>query len=204
MENITGFIGSLSQFNALDYILLVISVFFLVRGIVKGGAVVVLGSLGFILGLWLGLTYYIPFGKMISEVVPSWKHTGILAFLIIFFLTWFAIGAVGHWLAGLLKKSGLGAVDRVLGAFVGLIIALIVQSLVVATFALFLPRGHTIIKESVLARYSLQGVALIYSCLPEGVKEELESRRHVLQDYWKGRRRGEAPDRTSDVERGKI
>lgn len=195
MEDITEVIQSITRFNGLDYFLLIILAFLVIRGIIKGGAVVVLNSLGFALGLWLGMRYYLLCGEIISRIVPSLKHTGIIAFIAIFFLTWFSIGAAGHWIAAFLRKTGLGLFDRILGAFVGLILALVIQALVVAALTLLLPKGHPLIGESVLARYSLQGVALIYSSLPEGVKKELENRRDVLRSYREGH--GEKFNRSS-------
>lgn len=179
-------------FTVLDYVLLAVMVFFVLRGIIRGGVSVLVGSLGFIAGFWLAFRYYLPLGRLINKLIPSWHYTMVIAFLIIFFMTWFSVGAVGHWIGRSLRKVGLGMVDRILGALIGVIIAIIIQSLLVTCLTLFLPAGHTIVKESRLAPYSLQGMSILYAYVPDEVKKELENRRRVLQEQWNERSKKQA------------
>ncbi len=178
----------LSSLNRLDVILIVVFVFFLLRGLIKGGILVLFSSIGFVAAFFVAFQYYRVLALMIHSIVETWKHVEVISFVIIFFLTWFSIGGLGHWVGKLLRKFGLGFLDRMLGAVVGVVIALIVNACIITSAALFLPSDHPFLINSKIAPYSSQGLSLMYSFIPDDVKRELIKRERLIKRYWAKRR----------------
>ncbi len=174
--------------NRLDIILIIIFVFFVLRGFIKGGISVLFGSAGFVAGFFVAFQYYKALGLIIHSAIPAWNHTDIIGFALLFFLTWFSIGGIGYWIGKVLKNFGLGLIDRLLGALVGFAIALIVSACIITCATLFLPSNHPFIVKSRIAPYSSQGISLMYSLIPDEVKRELIKKQKAVRKYWMNRR----------------
>ncbi|MBW1974852.1 MAG: CvpA family protein [Deltaproteobacteria bacterium] len=177
-------LAKLSSVNGLDLFLIGICLFFFVRGILRGGIFIIFGSAGFLAAFFVSLRYYTNLAIVIHSMVPQWKHPDIVAFVLLFFLTWFSIGGLGHWLGGLLRSSGLKFLDRFIGAIIGTAIGVMVSACVVFTLTIFLPPNSDLLRTSRLAPYSIWAVERLYSCVPPEVKKSIKAKHQKIKKIW--------------------
>lgn len=133
--------------NAIDIILSIILLFGLVRGFFKGFLVELAGLVALILGIY-GAVHFSGITLNFLEGFLSWeeRYLVLLAFALTFFLIVIAIVLLGRILTKLLNLLALGIVNRLAGAFFGLLKMAFFASL----FFMFLNQSeiYSIEKES--------------------------------------------------------
>jgi S1-C subfamily serine protease len=120
--------------NLLDFLIVLLTVAVAARGVASGFLRQV-GSLGgFVLGLILGASLAVPIGHAFA---PGSARTIVV--LIVFFGVAFTIGGIGetlgHGLSGLAERYKLTVLDSILGAALGVVVALVAVWILAATFA---------------------------------------------------------------------
>ena len=83
-----------------------------------------------------------------------------------------------------LKLAMLGWVDRLAGAALGLIAALLAAGLVLLPAVGRVPAGESLLRESVLAPYAAAAAALTYRLVPDALSAEYRERMGSLRVYW--------------------
>ncbi|MCX7822020.1 MAG: CvpA family protein [Syntrophobacterales bacterium] len=180
----------IDRFNTLDYIFLTILLLCVFRGLWKGGIVILFNVVGLIAGFITAIHVYPQVGALLKSLIPSLSKPDLVAFIVVFFLSWFVIGGIGHWLSSLFAKAKLKFLDRLLGGFIGLVLAIAIQGMVFLALTLFLPLTHPILKESVIAPYVSKSSSALHSFISKHVGEELAKRREVLKRYWEDQSKG--------------
>ena len=150
--------------NWLDIVIIVviaISAFIGLRiGIIKA----VLSLAGLIVGVMLAGHYYVPLSEQLSDIIPQANVAEIVAFAIILV----GIMVIASVLASLLKWVAsvimLGWVNRAGGAFLGLVLAAIFCSALLAIWVKFF--GSGLVTEAFLASVLLDKFPLILGLLP--------------------------------------
>jgi membrane protein required for colicin V production len=106
--------------SVLDLIVLLVLLLAVVRGLMRGMVdtlfSLVAWILAFVLGKW-GASMLAPLLPVAVET-PSIRY--FAAFAVIFLLVLIGVLLLGHLLAALARKAGLGGADRVLGGALGL------------------------------------------------------------------------------------
>ncbi len=175
---------SLEGLNSLDYVFLTVLAICLIRGFWRGGAVILFNTAGFFAGFLVAIHSFNDLGKLIHTLVPSLSKPDLLAFIALFFLTWFVIGGVGHWVSTLFTLARMKFLDRLLGALIGLVLALIVLASIFSTLTLLLPPTHPLLRESQLAPYVSKTSSTLYAVVSRHIGKELEHRQKMLRQYW--------------------
>jgi membrane protein required for colicin V production len=174
----------LDRLNTLDYIFLTVLVLCVVRGLWRGGIVILFNVLGFFGGFFVAIHFYSQVSLIVRSLVPSLSKPDLVAFIVLFLLSWFVIGGIGHWLSRLFAAVRLKFLDRLLGGFIGLVLAIAVQGMIFSALTLFLPSTHNVLRESVLAPYVSQSSSALYAFLSKHLGDELSKRRDALKKYW--------------------
>lgn len=175
---------SLEKFNTLDYVFLTILVVCVVRGVWRGGIVILFNVVGFFAGFFTAVNFYSRIEMVFKSLIPSLSRPDLVAFIVVFLLSWFVIGGLGHWLSRLFTAAKLKFLDRILGGFVGLVFAVAIQGMVFSALTLFLPLTHHLLKESVTAPYVSKSSSALYAFISKHIGDELSKRREILKKYW--------------------
>ena len=102
--------------NLLDYIIIIIMIYLLVRGVFRGFIREIASLLGIILGFITALMYFPDMSDYLKSYIPSTKAVPFISIVIIFFSVLIVCNLLGWGLWFLLKKLFLGWLDRGLGA----------------------------------------------------------------------------------------
>lgn len=83
--------------NGLDWFLLAVGIFCLVRGLLRGAISQLFGIAGVIGGFLLAAHSYESLARQLSALFPGLPGAAAIGFLVIFLLTWFCVGVTGYW-----------------------------------------------------------------------------------------------------------
>lgn len=175
--------------NWFDILLLVILAGFVIEGFRIGLSRVVIGLAAAILGLFLAAWFYGAVAAYFHPFIESDAAADIAAFLLIF-LAVQAAGALLGWICSrIFKWTGLGWLDRLLGAAGGAVKAAFAAVVLVLVFSSF----HIKPLESAIAGsrsgpYLLDAAqVLVYVC-PRELRDSFAAARDRILELW--RRRG--------------
>lgn len=121
------------QFNILDFILLIVCIFFLIKGFNKGFIQEFTGIISIILALWLAYLLYRKLGNLLLNYMNSQELAFVIAYIIIFC----GVIIIFTVISGLLEKylgisfngwlNWLGG--GIIGALKGIILCVIIVSI---------------------------------------------------------------------------
>jgi membrane protein required for colicin V production len=173
----------LSDWTALDYlfvtILLVSTVFALLRGFVR--EIICLAGLvaGFLLAAW----YYPLLAARLLDYARNETVANLEAFLIIF-LTCYLLGAVTTFVVRrMVKKASLQWIDRLLGGVFGVLRGWAVACTIVLALIAF-PVREGLVEQSFFAPYLLAGARAAIVAAPKDLKGKFnEQYKKILQSW---------------------
>lgn len=172
--------------NAFDWAVLAILCIGVVFGLVKGLARILIGLASLVVAFLLASHFKEPVasGFVSAGVQPG--PAKIVAYFVIFLATMLAGGLIA-WLVGkLLKAAMLSWIDRLAGAAVGLVAALLAAAFVIHPIVASSSYGAPLLRYSVLAPY----VAVVADIVNVGVPKELGDRYRkeidILRKLWRG------------------
>ena len=105
------------QINLLDIALLVILLFFGVKGLFRGLVQEVAGLLGVAAGIILARTFGADFAPVLTNYGVSASFSPLLSMALLFLAGIFVVGLLAHILHNLLESAFAGGIDRFLGLF---------------------------------------------------------------------------------------
>lgn len=108
------------QINLLDTALLIILLFFSVKGLIRGLVQEVAGLLGVAAGIVLARTFSAQFAPVLSQYGVSPGFAPMLSMALLFLAGILAVGLVAHALHRMLESAFAGGIDRMLGLLAGL------------------------------------------------------------------------------------
>lgn len=116
--------------NQLDYIILVVILSFAIIGLLAGLIKQIFGILAVIFGFVFSLAMLDVATKKLNSLIEFSPFVAtVLCFLVIFFCAWAIIFAIGQLVSKIASFMFLGWLDKLLGAFVGLIKGFFVASI---------------------------------------------------------------------------
>lgn len=137
--------------NPLDVIIIVILGYGLIRGIFRGMIKEISSIIGVLGGFYAAYSYY----PMVSAIMDDWITNvavlNILSFLLIFCIVFFLISVLGVVIKYLMHVASLGWLDRLCGASLGFVKAVLIASVILIALTAFLPKGAPIIKTSAIS-----------------------------------------------------
>jgi membrane protein required for colicin V production len=139
--------------NYLDYILIGILAFALVRVFVRGLILEVAAVLGILAGFVVAGHYHPVLADFLRSRFPSLPHAVFLSYALVFLAIWLAVALLGLLASKLARTLFLGWADRLLGAAVGLFKGTVAAAVLVTVLTLFLPGGSQVLGRSLFASY---------------------------------------------------
>jgi membrane protein required for colicin V production len=170
--------------NILDWVLICAGAFWVLRGLMRGAVSQIFGVAGILTGFFVASHQYQTVGFYIQRQFPSisGNAAGPLSFIVLFLLTWFSIGVVGFWVVRVLRSAGLGFLDRLWGAMIGLGKALLFAIVAISCLTLFSPGGSPqLIAQSTLAPRVREASQFLFKLAPVKVQEEFSRKQKEVQ-----------------------
>ena len=128
----------------------------------KGFVIEFFSLLSYLGGFLMASKYQGPFSHILMETIPSMAIAKVIAFVIIYILTAFAISLMGKVIKGMLYSGNqLSTADRIMGSVVGFGKGAVI--VIALTFPLqFFPKvAEKVTKESQTAPYIAEGLEFL-------------------------------------------
>ena len=170
--------------NILDWIIIVVLCFFLIKSIVRGATREIFSLLALIVASLVSCRYYTVLVLFLrphiqTSINPEWAQN-VVAFVLIFVVIYILVNLTGWLLSKLFKSIHLGFLDRTAGALIGAIKAYIVVCCVIVLLILF-PQSKKLLENSVLSVYSYPFVKILSKALPEPLNVILEDKANRMK-----------------------
>ena len=138
--------------NILDFIIVGVIAFFVIRGIFRGFFREISSLAGIIFGFLIGNHYHPQMATLIRPYIPLEKSLSLISFIILFFLVFFFFSLLGILFHHLFKRLFIGWFDRSLGIGLALVKGIIVSYLLIVLLTFFMPSKSPLIAHSRAAR----------------------------------------------------
>lgn len=162
--------------QTIDIIIAVLLAIGLISGLHDGAVKQIAGLAGLIGGLLLGRAFYLPVGGwLISTFGMSAEVAHITAFILILIVVPLLFSVVGWFVSKLLSIICLGWINRLLGAFVGLLKLGLFVGIIITGIEFFDKQGSLLDKEKKEASMFYYPICEATGIFFDGIKEELHS-----------------------------
>ena len=125
--------------NILDWVLICVGAFWVLRGLMRGAISQIFGVAGILAGFLVASSPISARERFYNHAFSFYFRTaaGPLCFILLFLLTWFSIAVAGFWIVRVLRSAGLGFLDRLWGAMIGFGKALLFAIVAISILTLF-------------------------------------------------------------------
>jgi membrane protein required for colicin V production len=173
--------------NILDWILIGVGAFSILRGLMRGAISQIFGIAGILCGFLVASHNYQYVAAELTRNFPSISGAGTIGFIVLFLVTWFCIAVVGYWIAKILRSAGLGFLDRLWGGMIGFGKALILAIAVVSILTLFAADNSPILTQSILVPYVKEASRFLFKLAPAKVQDEFLMKQKDLEHFLPGK-----------------
>jgi membrane protein required for colicin V production len=139
--------------NPLDYFLIAVFIYCLIRGIFRGLVKELSSIIGVLGGLYAAYTYYRVVGKWLSGWIANTAYLNIISCLIIFLGVYLVVSILGVIIKYFMNIVFLGWTDRICGAGLGALKGILITVVFITILATFLPKNTSLLRESLIARH---------------------------------------------------
>jgi membrane protein required for colicin V production len=167
--------------NWLDFVIIAVIALTFILGIIKGFIKQVIGLAAVIIGIVLAVNKYDEAADFLFSLVNDRMLAHLLGFLIIFFGV-LAIGGLASWGFSKLAKGPFKAMNRALGAGLGLVKGILISGVLVFALMIF-PVDDNSLQGSEIAPYCLRMIRAAYYLIPRDFKDKFND---VYQDIING------------------
>ncbi|MCE5335774.1 MAG: CvpA family protein [Desulfobacteraceae bacterium] len=169
--------------NILDWILVGVGAFWVLRGLMRGAISQVFGIAGILVGFFVACHYYEQVGVLLTRNFPGLTGTGPISFILLFILTWFCIAVAGFSFARIIRGAGLGFLDRLWGGMIGFGKALLFAIATVSVLTLFAVGGTPLLTRSALVPYIKEASNFLFKIAPDKVQSEFYKKQKDLEHF---------------------
>jgi membrane protein required for colicin V production len=138
--------------NILDFIILGLIIFFVIKGIFRGFFREISSLAGIIFGIWIGNHYHPQMANLLKAYIPLEKSLPLISIIILFISVVILFNLFGILLHYLFKRLFIGWFDRGLGIGFALIKGIIISYLLIVLLTFFMPSKSPLIAKSTAAR----------------------------------------------------
>lgn len=114
-----------------DYVVIAVVGLSTLLGVMRGAVKEVFSLAGWIIAFIVAKAFSVQLSPLLESMFSNGSLRLLVAFILLFVVTLIVVGIIGYVLATLLKKIGLGPLDRVLGSAVGLTRGLLIMLILV-------------------------------------------------------------------------
>ena len=183
----------LEQFNILDWIIVGIGLIFVIKALRKGFLKELGSLLGLVIAAVASLIFFQPLANFLRKIVGSpdfyWEA---ISFIVCFLIILLVIIWIAGRLSKIIQQTKASWLDRFMGMFVGLVKAVIISYLLIATVLLYYNSGNilgkniekpnNLVTQSYLAPSIVQAGQYFMSLMPESLVNELQNKAGLLTD----------------------
>lgn len=172
------------HFNALDVVVVVLILYSVIQGVVRGMTrqLISLGTL--IMGVLVGAWNYPHLAPYLVPYVRNWEIAAFLAFLLIFIAVKLIGVAIGFGLSKILTVADLRWFDRVLGFAFGFAKGFLLSAVLFLGLLAF-PFELGWVKNAATAPYLLKGAQWISYITPPEIKTRFHEELEKLRQTWR-------------------
>lgn len=172
--------------NWLDFILLLITGASAVSGLFRGFARTLVGMVAAIAAVLAAIWFYGSAGSFLAAYVSHRVVANFLGFALVFALVLMGGSLFGWLLAKLFRWVGLGWLDRLLGAGVGLLRGALVATALVLLLCAFTrtPPPQSVV-QSRFAPYLIEASNLISFAAPRELKDSFNKSYEKVKRVWR-------------------
>ena len=151
--------------NILDYIIIGLIAFFVVKGILRGFFREISSLAGIIFGIWIGNHYHPQMANLLKAYIPLEKSLSLISFLLLFIVVVILFNLSGMLLHHLFKKLLIAWLDRGLGFGLALIKGIIISYLLIILVFWAMPTSPLIVKSKTapLVKVSFESIRSLIS-----------------------------------------
>ncbi len=142
----------LYSLNVFDIILIVVCIFFVIKGFMKGFLYEITAVIGFLLSLWIAYIGYAFLGGILRRYIPSQQWSDILAYIGLFCMVMIVFTLITSMLSRHINFKGGGFIDFLGGGILGGVKGVIVCVFIVVILDHVLP-SKTFIGKSQLSAF---------------------------------------------------
>lgn len=170
--------------NILDWTLLGVCLFCFARGLWRGAVSQVFGIAGVFGGFWAASHFYEGTAQQLVHTFPKLEGAGVISFITLFLLAWFCLAVAGSWLTRLLRRGGLGVIDRLFGASLGVVKAAVLAIIMISILTFFLSPDNSLLVTSSLAPHVQSIAQVAVKATPQSVQQMFDRKRAEFERYW--------------------
>ncbi|MGC9199326.1 MAG: CvpA family protein [Acidobacteriaceae bacterium] len=160
--------------NPLDWLMVVVLAFSIVRATIRGFFREAFSLGGLILGVLCACWFYRQFAAMLGDLIPSPVGAQFAAFLLLLFGIVILFSLLGRLLSHTASALGLGFVDRLLGAMLGFCRGVVVCFALLLVLTAFRPAAPWV-DDSRLEPYFLRAAHALSFLMPKDLGNRLAS-----------------------------
>jgi membrane protein required for colicin V production len=170
--------------NLLDYVLIVILGYCLVRGVFRGLIKELSSIVGVLGGFYAAYSYYPQLAKHLARWIANPAWLSISSFLAIFVVVLFSVSFAGVVIKYLMNIAFLGWTDRICGAIFGSARGLLMITVILLVLTTFLPKNSVVIKQSWVAQHMMQYSAWMVYVTPKEMKKSFDIKAKEINKSW--------------------
>jgi membrane protein required for colicin V production len=174
--------------NLLDYLLAVILVYCLIRGIFRGLIKELSSIVGVLSGLYAAYTYYPRLARLLQRWISNVGYLNIVSCLVLFIGVYIIVSVIGVMIKYFMSVAFLGWIDRVGGALLGAIKGGLIAAVLILIFTTFLPKNAPVLRGSMGARHMMRVSATLVQLASSDMKHLFISKKRELNKTWQTRR----------------
>jgi len=170
-----------TSFTSFDWFLVVVVVMSAVFAFMRGFIRVLFSLVGLAVGTLLAGWYYVQAAVWLHRWIATKAVAEVVGFLAILFAVTIVFGLMANVVRKTAKLAGLGFMDRLLGAAIGVLRGVLLGVAVMMALAAFVPHSGWI-RNSMLAPYFLDGAHAVSFVVPQHFQGQLaEGTRHLIE-----------------------
>jgi membrane protein required for colicin V production len=173
--------------NAFDIVLLVLACGLVLYGMIKGLVRILIGVAALVAAFVLAARFHQPLAEQFSGINIGAEPRRLIAYLLIFLGVMLAGGVLAFLLRKLLKVAMLNWADRLGGAAVGLVAAMLAAALIIMPLVAYSPFGEKALADSMLAPYVMVVADMAAMLVPQELSERYRNKVEDLRHYWRER-----------------
>ncbi len=170
--------------NLLDYVLVAILGYCLIRGIFRGLIKELSSIVGVLAGFYAAYTYYPLVASQLSRWITNAAYLKTVSFLLLFIFVYLLISVAGAILKYLMNIAFLGWLDRLLGAFFGSLKGCLITAVVILALTTFLPSKANVIQKSHVAQHTMRFSAFLIKVTPREMKQSFSAKMKDMNTAW--------------------
>ena len=173
--------------NLFDILLLILACVLVVIGMVKGLVRILIGLAALVAAFALAARFHQPLADRLGWISLPEQPLMLIAYVGIFLGVMLAGGVVAYLTRKLIRAAMLSWADRIGGAALGLVIAMLGTALLILPLVAYSPSGHRLLRRSVLAPYVTVLADLASPLVPNELSRLYREGMDDLRLFWRER-----------------